>query len=199
MRTSLDITAQAAATLLASGDAESMAEAIARASAEGDAPPARSLVRRHLESLRQASLGMTGWRRLRLARLEALLEFADTVAFVMPEATCVISGRAAEGHVDETSPARMRVIGVAAPPLFDALEVHDLFGDHIGTVTTALGSVAAARFSDADLLVEIMILPEAPEAYTPRNLIDARPVATGTRDAFRTFVEGARRVVEGDD
>lgn len=199
MHRTMDITARDAAALLASGDAESMAEAIAQACGASDAPPTPSLVRRHLESLQQTSLGMDGWRRMRLSRLEALLEFMDTVAFVAPGSRCMVSGRAAQGHIDDTSPARVRVISVDAPRLLDALEDHDLVPDHIGTLSTSIGQVAQARFSGTDLLVEIMVLPDVPDASGTVNLVDGRPVTTCDLDGFRTLVEVARDAVERED
>ncbi|MCH2140704.1 MAG: hypothetical protein MK100_06670, partial [Phycisphaerales bacterium] len=118
-----------AAQLLHAGKARNIGEAIVQARSLLDelASPSFATVRKHLEAISQASIGMAAWHNDRLRRLEALEELLQTIVYLAGDCTIYVTGRSAEGHIDQTDSASIRVVGVDSPPLLmDDLEAHGL-------------------------------------------------------------------------
>ncbi|MCH2136762.1 MAG: hypothetical protein MK101_09295 [Phycisphaerales bacterium] len=187
-----DERARAAADSLRSGAASTIEEAIALLP-PGPPPPA-GLIRRHLEAMDQASKGLGDWWRERLEALEALTQLLDTIAFLLPESTILLTGRTAQGHVDGLSAARVRVIGVEAPHLVDALEQHGFRPPDVSAQRTSLGSMPVVHlFDHLGHQVDCLVLPDVPQAHDGVNLVDGGRVSVLAMERFEAIVEAARR------
>ncbi len=190
-----DSVAIEAANRLHAGEAGNIGEAIAQAQAacQTAAWPSGATVRRHLEALRQADQGMHIWARERLARLEALEELLQTITYVAPDVTLYVTGRAAEGHVDDTGPSSVRVVGAVSPPaIMDDLEAHGVPPMEVAAVSTPMGSLTSAHVQDGHLDAVLLFLPDVPEAHLPRHVVHHRPVAAVDIDAFAELVRVSR-------
>ncbi|MDP7071178.1 MAG: hypothetical protein QF561_07500 [Phycisphaerales bacterium] len=190
-----DKVARAAAQRFLAGEAVSIRDAVDQARAESGetVSPSVATVRRHLEGLRQASMGMEAWRAQRLSRLDALEELLQTIAYLAPECTCYVTGRAAEGHVDDTGAAIIRVVGAdSGPQLMDDLEAHDVPPFDVENRATRIGSIAVAHVNDEALHADLLLLPDRPEAHAAASLVDGRAVAIVDEVAFARLVEDIR-------
>ncbi|MDP6312598.1 MAG: hypothetical protein QF781_10660, partial [Phycisphaerales bacterium] len=79
--------------------------------------PSMATVQKHLEAVRQSTAGMGAWDAVRLQQLDVIAELLQTLTFIEPEAACYVTGRAAEGFVDDTAPAHLRLVGGRGPAL----------------------------------------------------------------------------------
>ncbi len=156
-------------------------------------PPSLARVRKHLEAMQQEAVGLGDWWRTRLALLEVILELAETIEFASPEATVVLTGSTAQGHVDAHAAATARVIGVDAPTLLDALEAQGVAPPEVRSEITTLGSIAVAQCSDArGVVLDLRIVPDVPQAHAPVNLVTGEPISVQPLDRFRSIVDAAR-------
>jgi len=184
-----------------SGEARGMTEAIelARAETGESAAPSIATVRRHLEALRQASLGLSQWAAARLNRLEALEELLQTIAYVAPECTIYVTGRAAEGHVDDTGPANVRVVGASAPPLLmDDLEAHGVPAMGVTNTQTPYGGMACAEVDGPQQRCRLLFLPDQPWAHDASSVADGRPIAKLDLEGFARLIGQAREELNRD-
>jgi len=186
-----DLRAASAARAVLDGAAVDVDAAIAQL---GDGPrPSTARVRRHLEAMRQADFGLGAWWRERLAALEAVVELVRTIQFVAPGATVLLTGRTAQGHVDDLGPATARVLGVDAPALLDALEAHGLQPPEVSSLTTVLGAMPVAHVqTSATGQLNLLILPDVPEARAKHRLTDETPVSVLDVERFCAIVDAAR-------
>ena len=190
-----DKVAKVAAELFHGGDAATLRHAvdIARVRCGGGVAPAMATVRRHLEVLRQSSVGVGAWAMSRLDRLEAIWELLQTLAFLEPDSQCYVVGRAAEGFVDDTGPAHLRLVGGRPPALVvDGLETQGFPPCEVSSVSTQLGSVAVAHLDDGVLQVDLMLLPDRPAAHAALNVVDDRPVALVDEVGLAQLIRKAR-------
>ncbi|HCA39867.1 MAG TPA: hypothetical protein DEO92_09355 [Phycisphaerales bacterium] len=190
-----DKVAKLAAAIFHRADMTSLRRAIeeARVACGGGPLPSMATVRRHLEALRQSSIGMDEWVASRLGRLEAIDELLQTVAFIGPDSVCYVVGRAAEGHVDDTGPAHLRLVGSRESAMvIDDLESQGFSPCEVSSVTTRLGSVAVVHLDDGDLRVDLMLLPDVPAAHAAINLVNGRPVALEDEVGFAKLIQKAR-------
>lgn len=190
-----DNMAQMAAAVFHAGGVASLAEAIelARVEMGGGAAPSLAIVRRHLESIRQASLGLGRWRARRIARLCAIEELLQTLEYIEPDSVCYVVGRAAEGHVDDTGPAYLRVVGGrAAPIIVDDLEQQGFPPCDVSSLSTRMGSVAVIHLSDGPLHVAMLILPEKQHSHQPASVVDGRPVALVDEVGFQRLLDAMK-------
>ena len=190
-----DNLARAAAELIYSGQTRSIADAIAQVRAAGDhmASPSVTSVRRHLESLQQTAMGMQAWHDQQVRRLELIEELLQTLAYLAPDCSLYVTGRAAEGHVDGTAAATIRVVGVEhAPALMDDLESHGTVPMQVSSLQTSMGSMAVAHLQDALLDVDLIFLPDKPTSHTARRVTDDRPVPLVDMKAFSAMVASCR-------
>jgi hypothetical protein len=186
----LDQRAVDAARFVHDGTVDCIDEAIGRLP-QGQRPSVPR-VRRHLHAMQQAERGLGEWWRQRLAALQGVVELIQTVRYVSPEAIVLLSGRTAQGHVDDTAPATARVIGVKAPVLIDALEAHGLRPPEVSSCATVLGSMPVAHIVDRNQrAVDLLILPNVPRVHEQRNLINDTPVSLLTLEGFIQIVEAA--------
>ena len=187
-----DNVARRAAEMFHAGEARPLSAAVDAAQAElgGGAVPSMATVRRHLEALRQASIGFDQWARDRARRLTAIDELLQTLAYVEPNAVCYVSGRAAEGLVDDTGPAKVRVVGdVPAPIVLDELEAQGFPPFEVSSQRSALGSVPVAHVEDRWLSVDLLFLPNHALAHEARSVVDGRPIAMVDEVGFQELLE----------
>lgn len=187
-----DKVAQLAAAVFHAGEAASIAEAVEWALIELGAAAAPSFVtvRRHLESLRQESLGLGQWRAERIERLAAIEELLQTLEYIEPDSVCYVAGRAAEGYVDDTGPAHIRVVGgQAAAIIADDLEQQGFPPCTVSSLATGMGSIAVIHLNDGPLHVAMSILPEKQESHQPRSVVDGRPIALVDEVGFRQLLD----------
>jgi len=190
-----DKVARVAAQRFLAGEAATIRDAIEQARTESGetVSPSVVTVRRHLEGLRQASLGMEAWHSQRLLRLDAIEELLQTIAYLAPECTCYVTGRAAEGHVDDTGAAIIRVVGAASPPqLMDDLESHGVPPFDVANRATQIGSIAVAHVDDDPLHADLLLLPDRAESHAAASLVDGRAVALVDEVGFARLVEELR-------
>ena len=190
-----DKVARVAAQRFLAGEAATIRDAIEQARTESGetVSPSVVTVRRHLEGLRQASLGMEAWHSQRLLRLDAIEELLQTIAYLAPECTCYVTGRAAEGHVDDTGAAIIRVVGAASPPqLMDALESHGVPPFDVANRATQIGSIAVAHVDDDPLHADLLLLPDRAESHAAASLVDGRAVALVDEVGFARLIEELR-------
>ena len=190
-----DLRAASAARAVLDGAAVDVAAAIAQL---GDGPrPGTARVRRHLEAMRQADLGLGQWWRERLDAIEAVVELVETVLYVAPRCTVLLTGRTAQGHVELSTPASARVIGVSAPVLADALEQHGLEPPEVTSLSTSLGSLPLVHLVDHHRrAIDLLVLPDTPTARDGVNLVDGARVSVLDMDRFREIVDAARRTTQ---
>lgn len=187
----LDTRAQHAARLVFDGAAADIDAALATLG-EG-VKPSRSRVRRHLQAMQQAASGLGQWWRDRLEALEAVVELVETVQYVAPQCTVLLTGRTAQGHVDSSAAASARVIGVTAPMLADALEQHGLRPPGVVSLSTSLGSMPLVQVVDRrGHAVDLLVLPDTPAAHEAVNLVDGARVSVLRLERFREIVVAAR-------
>ncbi len=179
-----------AAKAVLDGTAADVGAAIA-ALGPGPMPSGRQ-VRRHLEAMQQQSLGLGGWWRARLRALEAVVELVDTIAYAAPDATVLLTGRTAQGHVDDLGEATARVIGVDAPALIDALEDASITPPDVSSLKTALGTMPVAHVETGTIAMALLVLPDVPEAHVRRRLTDDTPLSVLDVEGFRSIVDAAR-------
>jgi hypothetical protein len=142
--------------------------------------------------MQQATSGLGQWWRDRLAALEAVLELVQTVQYVAPWCTVLLTGRTAQGHVDASSSASARVIGVTAPELADALEAHGVQPPNVAALSTSLGSMPVVQVVDRrGHGVELLVLPDVPEAHAAINLVDGGRVSVLGLEKFSEIVAAA--------
>ncbi len=190
-----DKVARVAAQRFLAGEAATIRDAIEQARTESGetVSPSVVTVRRHLEGLRQASLGMEAWHSQRLLRLDAIEELLQTIAYLAPECTCYVTGRAAEGHVDDTGAAIIRVVGAASPPqLMDDLESHGVPPFDVANRATQIGSIAVAHVDDDPLHADLLLLPDRAESHAAASLVDGRAVALVDEVGFARLIEELR-------
>jgi len=190
-----DKVARVAAQRFLAGEAATIRDAIEQARTESGetVSPSVVTVRRHLEGLRQASLGMEAWHSQRLLRLDAIEELLQTIAYLAPECTCYVTGRAAEGHVDDTGAAIIRVVGAASPPqLMDDLESHGVPPFDVANRATQIGSIAVAHVDDDPLHADLLLLPDRAESHAAASLVDGRAVALVDEVGFARLFEELR-------
>jgi len=190
-----DKVAKVAAALFHAGDAASLRVAIeiARMRSGGGDGPSMSNVRRHLEALEQSTSGEVSWALARLKRLDAVVELVRTLAFLEPNGVCYVVGRAAEGFVDDTAPAHVRLVGGhAAAVVVDALESHGFPPCEVSSLSTRLGSVAVAHLDAGAAQVDLMMLASTPVAHAAVNVVDGRPVALVDEAGFAKLIDEAR-------
>jgi len=190
-----DKVARVAAQRFLAGEAATIRDAIEQARTESGetVSPSVVTVRRHLEGLRQASLGMEAWHSQRLLRLDAIEELLQTIAYLAPECTCYVTGRAAEGHVDDTGAAIIRVVGAASPPqLMDDLESHGVPPFDVANRATHIGSIAVAHVDDDPLHADLLLLPDRAESHAAASLVDGRAVALVDEVGFARLIEELR-------
>ena len=136
------------------------------------------------------------WRE-RLGALEAVVELVETVLFVAPGCTFLLTGRTAQGHVDLSSPASARVVGVTAPALVDALEQHGLLPPEVSSLATILGSMPLVHVVDHRRnAIDLLVLPDMPAAHEEVNLIDRSRTSLLALERFRDLVAAARQTTE---
>ena len=190
-RCDLDQRAVDAARLVHDGTVDGIEAAIARL--PDGRPPSVQSVRRHLHAMQQVNSGLGQWWRDRLAALQVVVELVQTVHYVAPEAIVLLTGRTAQGHVDGTTPATARVIGVPAPVLIDALEAHGLRPPDVSSCATVLGSMPVAHIVDrCGHGVNLLILPDVPRAHERRNLVDDTQVSVLDLAGFVRIVDAAK-------
>ena len=99
MNKPMDLVAKAAAERFYARAAATLHEAITQACSEAGAhvQPSLRAVRRHLEAIEQADVGVRAWQEARMQRLEAIDELLQTIAYVADECTCYVTGRAGQG------------------------------------------------------------------------------------------------------
>ena len=190
-----DNLARAAAGLIHAGRTTSIVDAIdmARAESEHTTSPSVATVRKHLESLQQASMGMQAWHAARVRRLELIEELLQTLAYLAPDCSLYVTGRAAEGHVDGTAAATIRVVGVEqAPALMDDLESHGTVPVQVSSLQTSMGSMAVAHIQDSLLDVDLLFLPDQADSHAARRVTDDRPVAIVGLQAFSELLAACR-------
>jgi len=190
-----DKVARVAAQRFLAGEAATIRDAIEQARTESGetVSPSVVTVRRHLDGLRQASLGMEAWHSQRLLRLDAIEELLQTIAYLAPECTCYVTGRAAEGHVDDTGAAIIRVVGAASPPqLMDDLESHGVPPFDVANRATQIGSIAVAHVDDDPLHADLLLLPDRAESHAAASLVDGRAVALVDEVGFARLIEELR-------
>ena len=187
-----DKVAQVAAAVFHAGDAASLAEAVewARVELGGGSAPSLATVRRHLETLRQESIGLEQWRAERIERLAAIEELLQTLAYIEPDSVCYVVGRAAEGYVDATGPAHLRVVGSRVAALVaDDLEQQGFPPCEVSSLATCMGSIGVIHLNDGPLRVALAILPEKQKSHQPRSVVDGRSVALVDEVGFRQLLE----------
>jgi hypothetical protein len=190
-----DNVAMTAAQLLHAGKARNIGEAIVQARGLLDelASPSFATVRKHLEAISQASIGMAAWQDDRLRRLEALEELLQTIAYLAGDCTIYVTGRSAEGRIDQTDSASIRVVGVDSPSmLMDALEAHGFPPMEVSSLATLLGSMTVAQVQDGMLDARLLFLPDVPAAHLAKRIADDRPVAIVGLEAFSEHIENFR-------
>ncbi len=190
-----DKVARVAAQRFLAGEAATIRDAIEQARTESGetVSPSMATVRRHLEGLRQVSLGMDAWYQQRLSRLDAIDELLQTVAYLASECTCYVTGRAAEGHVDDTGAAIIRIVGADSPPqLMDDLETHGVPPFDVANRATRIGSIAVAHVDDEALHADLLMLPDRPESHIAASLVDGRAVAMVDEVGFARLVQDIR-------
>ena len=164
----------------------------------GDGPrPSPGRVRKHLEAMRQSAQGLGQWWRERLDALEAVVELVETVLYVAPRCTVLLTGRTAQGHVELSTPASARVIGITAPVLADALEQHGLEPPEVTSLSTTLGSLPLVHLVDHHRrAIDLLVLPDTPVARDATNLVDGSRVSVLEMDRFRDLVDAARQTTQ---
>ncbi len=187
----LDTRAQHAARMVFDGAVADIDGAIAKLG--HGLLPTRNRVRRHLQAMQQASHGLGQWWRDRLAALEAIVELVQTVQYLVPDATVLLTGRTAQGHVDASAPASARVIGVGAPELADVLEQHGLRPPGVASLSTSLGVMPIVQVEDrGGHAIDLLVLPDTPAAHEAVNLVDGARVSVLGLDRFCEIVEAAK-------
>lgn len=112
MNTSRERLARRAAEMLRDGMAGSIPEAIGQARREPGGgscpPPSIEQVRRHVDAMEMARLGLEAWAGNRRARLEEVDQFLATLEFYLDGVEMRIAGKCASGHIDEGSRVHIR-------------------------------------------------------------------------------------------
>ena len=196
-----DLVAKIAAERFHSRVAATLDEAIGQACSEtgAHALPSLRAVRRHLEAIEQAEVGVQAWRDARVRRLEAIDELLQTITYVASECTCYVTGRAGEGHVDDTGPAIVRVVGAAsAPKVLDALESHGLSPMEVSSLATRMGSLAVAHIIDGSLHVDLLFLPDQPASHEPSSIVDGEAVSMVDIGSFSLLIQALRAASASD-
>lgn len=192
----MDKVARLAAAIFHAGGAASLHEALAAASGRcgGGRTPSMVRVRRHLEAIEQSEGGASQWDAIRQARLEAIDELVETLAFIDPAGMCYVAGRAAKGHVDGTAPSHIRFIGACdAASIADRLEDQGYPPCPVSALATKLGSLAVVHIEDESLRAEVLLLPRVPAAFASRNLVSGEPTALLEASAYRALIAAIQR------
>ena len=196
-----DLVAKVAAERFHTRAAATLHEAIAQACSEAGAHvlPSLRAVRRHLEAIEQADVGVQAWQEARMRRLEAIDELLQTIAYVAAECTCYVTGRAGQGHVDDTGPAIVRVVGAAsAPQVLDALESHGLPPMEVSSLATRMGSLAVAHIIDGLLHVDLLFLPDQLASHEPFSIVDGEAVPMVDIVNFSRLIQALRAASASD-
>ena len=195
MDESSDHVARVAAFQLISGDAQTVREAIEQAQirTQSGRLPSHSSVRKHHEFMQQEAMGLKEWHKRRLNRLEALETVLQTILYAVPEARVFVTGRAAEGHVDQTGPASIRVLcDEPMDVIIDVLESHGLGPMEVSSVRTQFGRCGTAMHHEESLWIRLIFLPNRSESQLKFNVIDGSAVSVVDVLGFTALVEQAR-------
>ena len=113
MNTSREHLARRAAEMLRDGMAGSIPEAIGQARREPGGrdcpPPSIEQVRRHVDAMEMARLGLETWADNRRVRLEEVDQFLATLEFYLEGVVLRIAGKSARGEIDEGARVHIRV------------------------------------------------------------------------------------------
>ncbi len=186
MNTSQDQIARRAAEMLRDGLAGSIRDAIRQArrepgGAHGD-PPSLEQVRRHVDAMAMARIGLEAWEADRQLRLQEVDQFLATLEFHLDGIELRIAGRAARGEIDDGARIYIRAwMDEDLDSVVRVLETAD-----IGAVEVGSRKVDPTVASGLRRLTTILVKGEQVEF-----LISLCPV--------RTIVVEARNLITGSD
>lgn len=185
-----DRIAREAARLLETGHAESVASAI-RAAADAldalDAPlPGHGTVRKHIQGMAMQAMGDVAYHESVRDVLRIAEEIMTALEHAVPDAECLLVGRAAEGLVD--GPVTLHIRIHTRRPLREIIEALVDYGyDELAfeTAETRLGRLDRIRFPEE--MCEVALTRCLPEMRRERkrDLFSGRPVASVTVKELR--------------
>ncbi len=204
MNTSQDQMARRAAEMLRDGLADSIRGAISQARREpggGDGdPPSIEQVRRHVEAMEMARLGMESWEDNRRARIEEVDQFLATLEFYLPDVELRIAGRAARGDIDEGGRIHVRVwIEGKSDSIMPIIEAADLgpveFGSRKVDPAVASGIRRLTTLLIPGEHVEFMVslCPVKEIATVARNLVTGSDIPLADVDRVRSLLGSSSR------
>jgi hypothetical protein len=188
-----DRIAREAARLLETGRADSVASAI-RAAADAldaaDAPlPGHGTVRKHIQGMAMQAMGDVAYR----ASVRGILSIAEQtmslLEHALPDAQCLLMGRAAKGLVD--GPVTLHIRVHTRRPMREIVEAVIEYGHDepaFETGETRLGRLDRIRFAEEDCEIVITRCPPEMVRERSRDLFTGRVIASATVEELRRHI-----------
>lgn len=179
------------------GEAPSIREAIARAMEDLkalDAPPPSTLqIRQHARLMSMQALGEAGYRRRITDMWRWAEELMTAIEHGLPDATTVLMGRAAQGHLDAGLVINLRVLtDESVKQLAAVLVEHGYPEPSFETVNTTVGRLNRLRISGETDGYEAVIM----RIKRSLNVPSGRCVFTGKLLATRTIDELREQIAQ---
>ncbi|MBG83247.1 MAG: hypothetical protein CMJ40_01730 [Phycisphaerae bacterium] len=201
MNSSQDQIARRAAELLRDGLVGSIGDAIRQARKEPDGangdPPSFQQVRRHVDAMEMARLGMEGWEANRLTRLEEVDQFLATLEFHLDGIEMRIAGRAARGEIDEGDRVHVRAwIDDELDSAVRILETVDVGPIEVGsrvvdpTVASGLRRLSTILIRGERIEFLISLCPVRAIVTTARNLVTGSDIQLACPRQVRDMLGG---------